>query len=41
MEEKNISMSKTYDPKSFEDRIYQWWEEKKFFTPKVDKNKKP
>ena len=21
--------------------IYQWWEEKKFFTPKVDKNKKP
>ncbi|AAK80354.1 valyl-tRNA synthetase [Clostridium acetobutylicum] len=34
-------MAKTYDPKEFEDRIYKWWEEEGFFTPKVDKNKKP
>lgn len=31
----------TYNPKEFEDRIYKTWEEKKYFTPKVDKNKKP
>lgn len=36
---KNIST--TYDPKEFEDRIYKTWEEKKYFTPKVDRNKKP
>lgn len=34
---KNIS--KTYDPKEFEDRIYNEWMEKGYFTPKVDKNK--
>ncbi|WP_294406252.1 valine--tRNA ligase [uncultured Clostridium sp.] len=38
-EMKNIST--TYDPKEFEDRIYKRWEEKKYFTPKVDKSKKP
>lgn len=38
-EKKNIST--TYNPKEFEDRIYKNWEEKKYFTPKVDKNKKP
>lgn len=36
---KNISI--TYDPKEFEDRIYKTWEEKKYFTPEVDKSKKP
>ncbi|AJA47719.1 valine--tRNA ligase [Clostridium pasteurianum DSM 525 = ATCC 6013] len=36
---KNIA--KTYDPKEFEDRLYKWWEEEGFFTPKIDKNKKP
>ncbi|RQN10842.1 valine--tRNA ligase [Clostridium butyricum] len=36
---KNIST--TYDPKEFEDRIYKTWEEKKYFTPEVDKSKKP
>lgn len=36
---KNIST--TYNPKEFEDRIYKTWEEKKYFTPKVDKSKKP
>ncbi|MBW6410043.1 valine--tRNA ligase [Clostridium weizhouense] len=36
---KNIST--TYDPKEFEDRIYKNWEEKKYFTPVIDKKKKP
>ena len=36
---KNIST--TYDPKEFEDRIYKHWEEKGYFTPKVDRSKKP
>ncbi|MBP2033667.1 valyl-tRNA synthetase [Clostridium algifaecis] len=31
----------TYNPKEFEDRIYKNWQEKKYFTPKPDKNKKP
>lgn len=35
------NISKTYDPKEFEERIYKTWEEKKYFTPEVDKNKKP
>jgi valyl-tRNA synthetase len=38
-EKKNIST--TYDPKAFEERIYHNWEEKKYFTPEIDKNKKP
>ncbi|MDR3595561.1 valine--tRNA ligase [Clostridium sp.] len=36
---KNIST--TYDPKEFEERIYKNWEEKGYFTPVIDKNKKP
>jgi valyl-tRNA synthetase len=40
MEElKNIST--TYNPKEFEERIYKTWEEKGYFTPKVDNTKKP
>ncbi len=39
--EENRNISTTYDPKDFEERIYNTWEEKKYFTPKVDKNKKP
>ncbi|GKU23872.1 valine--tRNA ligase [Clostridium folliculivorans] len=39
LEEKNIST--TYNPKEFEERLYKTWEEKKYFTPEVDKNKKP
>ncbi|QIB68913.1 valine--tRNA ligase [Aminipila butyrica] len=37
--EKNLA--KTYDPKDFEDRIYQEWEEKRAFHAEVDPNKKP
>ncbi|MBK1809290.1 valine--tRNA ligase [Clostridium sp. YIM B02505] len=39
LEEKNIAT--TYNPKEFEERLYKTWEEKKYFTPEVDKNKKP
>ncbi|MGL5378982.1 valine--tRNA ligase [Clostridium sp.] len=38
-ETKNLAT--TYDPKEFEERIYKTWEEKKYFTPVVDKSKKP
>ncbi|MBU5485445.1 valine--tRNA ligase [Clostridium sp. MSJ-11] len=37
----NLNIAKTYDPKEFEERIYKTWEEGKYFTPEVDKNKKP
>lgn len=34
-------LGKTYDPKSFEDKIYQMWEEKGAFRAEVDPSKKP
>ncbi|WP_125152772.1 valine--tRNA ligase [Clostridium rectalis] len=37
----NLNIAKTYDPKEFEGRIYEKWEKGKYFTPKVDKSKKP
>ncbi|MBA1334440.1 MAG: Valyl-tRNA synthetase [Firmicutes bacterium] len=30
-----------YNPKDFEDRLYQWWVDEGFFTPEVDESKKP
>ncbi|WP_297635590.1 valine--tRNA ligase [uncultured Clostridium sp.] len=35
----NNNIQTTYSPKEFEERIYKNWEEKKYFTPKVDKSK--
>ena len=35
--EKNLA--KTYNPKDFEDRIYEMWEQKGAFRAEVDKNK--
>lgn len=35
------NLSKTYDPKSFEERIYKNWEESGAFRGTRDKNKKP
>lgn len=32
---------KTYEPQDFEEKIYKEWEEKKYFSAKIDKNKKP
>ncbi len=37
--EKNLA--KTYDPKSFEDRIYKTWEESGAFAPDMKEDKKP
>jgi len=34
-------MDKTYNPSSFETDIYNNWLEKKYFSAKIDKNKKP
>lgn len=34
-------LPKTYDHKQVEERLYQWWEESGFFTPKIDWSKKP
>ncbi len=39
MEKKNLET--TYNPKTFEKRIYKDWLEKGYFTPKVNKEKKP
>ena len=38
-EKKNLAT--TYNPKDFEERIYKNWEENKYFTPIIDKSKKP
>ncbi|MFL0250805.1 valine--tRNA ligase [Clostridium neuense] len=35
------NIAKTYNPKEFEERIYDYWESEGFFTPEVDKSKKP
>ena len=37
--EKNLA--KTYDPKKFEDRIYEMWEKSGAFRAECDPNKKP
>ncbi|MBR6352386.1 MAG: valine--tRNA ligase, partial [Firmicutes bacterium] len=35
------NLPKTYDPKTFEDRIYQEWEKSGEFAPKCDPDRKP
>ncbi len=34
-------LAKTYDPKGIEDRLYQKWEDNKYFHAKADRSKKP
>jgi len=34
-------MPKAYDPRETEQRLYDWWESRGYFTPKIDANKKP
>lgn len=34
-------LSKTYDPRQIEDRLYQKWEDKKYFHAEVDRTRKP
>ena len=35
------NLPKNYDPKDFEDRLYSFWNENGYFTPEVNKDKKP
>ncbi len=34
-------LAKTYDPQSFEDRLYRFWNDSGFFAPQGDKDAKP
>ena len=34
-------MNKTFDPKEFETKLYERWKEKKYFSARVNKDKKP
>lgn len=38
---KAIELEKTYNPKDFEDRIYQYWMDRGYFKPKGQAGKKP
>ncbi len=40
-EQSKPEMPKAYDPKTAEKRLYKFWEENGWFTPKIDKTKKP
>lgn len=35
------NLPKTYSPMDFEERLYDFWMDNKYFSPKVDENKKP
>jgi len=41
MESENSNLSKAYNPKESEDKIYEMWEKGGYFTPKIDPSKKP
>ncbi|HUV74378.1 MAG TPA: valine--tRNA ligase, partial [Anaerolineae bacterium] len=34
-------MSRTYDPQNTEERLYEFWEERGYFTPEIDWDKQP
>lgn len=34
-------LSKTYNPKEFEDRLYKYWMDNNYFKAEIDRNKKP
>ncbi|MFH1566315.1 MAG: class I tRNA ligase family protein, partial [bacterium] len=36
-----MEMEKTYNHKNTEESVYKMWEEGKYFTPKINKSKKP
>ena len=35
----NKELAKTYDPKDIEERLYQKWQDKKYFHAEVDRSK--
>ena len=34
-------MPKAYDPKTVEQRLYEWWEARGYFKPRIDPSRKP
>jgi len=36
-----MRMPKTYNPQAVERRLYEWWEKQGYFTPKIDRSKRP
>ncbi len=36
-----IEMPKAYDPKQVEERLYDWWESRGYFQPRIDPKRKP
>jgi valyl-tRNA synthetase len=38
---KSVELAKAYDPKSFEQRVYEMWKSEGHFQPKVDRQKRP
>jgi len=40
-QETSDAMSKTYDPKATEGRLYRFWENRGYFTPQVDWERRP
>ena len=38
---KQNEMSKTYDPRATERRLYEWWEAQGYFKPVIDPSRKP
>ena len=38
---KQNEMSKTYDPRATERRLYEWWETQGYFKPVIDPSRKP
>ncbi len=41
MEDTKKTLNKTYNPADVEDRLYKTWVDNGYFTPEIDKNKKP
>lgn len=35
------TLPKTYDPRTTETRLYEWWESQGYFKPRIDPNRKP
>ncbi|MBI3978125.1 MAG: valine--tRNA ligase [Chloroflexi bacterium] len=36
-----FSMAKTYDPQAVEQRLYRWWESRGYFTPRIERDRRP
>ena len=41
MTAKAMALPKTFNPQEIEEPIYQWWEQRGFFTPRIDPARRP